>query len=254
MRETQPERARELWTRALELGGEQHQVLHGLGELLVAHEAFADALPLLERAGAARSGGWRVAMLRSRSLAALGDFEAAERALEEGRSDLQPGRPAQLFQPENDLTVEHVYLCLQWALSLASGGQHAAAREQEARARDLIASLPEHDLFAEYVLDLESLTLRLEQELGERDAQDCVPLLRAQYVACLRHSGGEVSPFIAVNLSSALMRLDEPPLDEAEALLLIARSSKEIEVRKDAENQLARLASLRNPGNHEEKR
>ena len=50
------------------------------------------------------------------------------------------------------------------------------------------------------------------------------------------------------------MRLDEPPLDEAEALLLIARSSKEIEVRKDAEKQLARLASLRNPGNHEEKR
>jgi serine/threonine protein kinase/tetratricopeptide (TPR) repeat protein len=256
MRERQPQRACELWTQALELGGEQHQVLHGLGELLVARGAYADALPLLERANTARSGGWRLAMLKSRALVGLGDFAAAERALDEGFNELQPGRPAHLFPPEEELAFERARLCADWGLHLENAGEPEAAREQVVRARTLLMPLAVDSALAAPVrLENESLVLRLEQQLGERDAQACVLRMRELHVEYLRlpDSGGQTSPMIAVNLSWTLLNLEQPPLDEAEALLLSAQGSNEIEARKDAEKQLARLAGLRHPGNQEEK-
>jgi serine/threonine protein kinase len=254
MRETQPQRAQDLWTEALALGGEQHQVLHGLGELLVEREAYAEALPLLERAIAARSGVWRTAILRSRALAALGDFEAAERALDEGRVDLQPGRPGQAFLPEDDLTLERANLYLAWGLNLSSAEKPGMAREKEARARELLGSLAAVSSYAAPVrLEIESLALRLEQERGERNVQDCVLRLRARHLEYLRLRAGKPSPYVAVNLSNALLGLPEPALDEAESLLLAALASEEVEARSDAQKQLQRLAGLRKPETRKEK-
>ncbi len=250
LRTSQPERAQALWSASLELGGEQHQVLHGLGELLVNQGEFAKALPLLERAQASRGNAWRTAMLESLARAGLGDFEAAERALDEGHAGLQPGHPP---RPVDDLELQRAYLWLSWGLHLAARGDHQAAREKEARARELYADA-RSSYPAGTQLEIDSLVLRLDLQAGERSAERCAAELRAMYLEYLRGSSGMASPFLAVNLAHALLALEVPALDEAETLLLAARHSPEIEARKDAEQQLLRLSALRKSKDQEEER
>jgi tRNA A-37 threonylcarbamoyl transferase component Bud32/tetratricopeptide (TPR) repeat protein len=248
-RVTFPERADELWRLCLERGGDQHQPLHGRGELLYEAGRYAEARALLRRAAELKPSSWRTYLLISRCAEAEGAFDEAEAALVEGMANLAPGRPAGGFEPLGDLQLEQTFVLRSWAHHLARSGalEDARARLEQARAR--LAELGSEASLWRTGLGSELDCIELVIKAGEhsRDPEDTLRRMRQLHLAYLRTSGEDPEPstLISLDLGSLLMSQGPDGFDESEERLLFARRDPVLS--RAASDALEALACLRPP-------
>jgi len=240
-----PERADELWLQCLELGGDQHQPLHGRGEILFRAGHFDEAAVLLRRAAELKPESWRTFLLLSRCAEGEGRFADAQAALLEGMGNLAPGRPAGVFQPMSDLQIEQIFVELAWANQLVSAGLHSEAEVKLDEAEGWLAQLGEAAAAWRGGVECELRALRLviDEALGRRDLSQTLARLRGQHLLYLRDSGQDASSLISLHLGRLLMRTGPGNFDEAEERLRFA--SREDSLTPVASAALEQLAALR---------
>lgn len=249
-----PGRANELWLQCLDKGGEQHQVLHNFGELLLRANHFDEAAAILTRAVLAKPSSWRSYLLLSRCAELQGRHAQAEATLLDGLSSLPDGQPDGNFQPRIDLEEERIALHLAWALRLVRSGSLEEARGKLDGIATSIAELEASGGPELLTAECERRALEITIELleGRLDDVEGMRLLWEQnraYAHAKVARGKELAPstLITACLGFQLQRQGVEDFAEAEVLLLTTLRDRALRDQVEAVLKELRLVDSTDP-------